>query len=400
MESFDCIILGAGHAGAEAAFALRKEGFAGSILLAGEEPVLAYQRPPLSKTYLAENVTAQGLLIREAQAYAAANITTRTNARAVKIDPAARLVHFSDGTASSYGTLILATGARPRLLPYAGHLHIHYIRTLADVDGLRAAIAPGKRALIIGGGYIGLETAAMLKKLGLKVTVLEAMERVLQRVTAPAMSEFYTRVHREEGVEIITGAAIKSLSREGAELADGRMIKADVLIAGIGVIPNIELGVEAGLRVEAGALFVDAHCRTSDPHIYAAGDCTSFMSPHYARLIRLESVQNANDQARTIAANIAGRPTAYNALPWFWSDQYDVMLQIAGLSQGYDEVVIRGNPQSRSFAAFYFSQGQVIAADAVNRPKEYMIAKRLIAAKASPSPALIADESVPPNKLA
>ena len=400
MEHFDCIILGGGHAAAEACFALRKEGFAGSILMAGDEPSLPYQRPPLSKTYLAEDVTAEGLLIREPQAYAAANIAVRVGARAVALDAASRKLTFADGSQAHYGKLIFATGARPRSLPGADHLPVHYIRTLADIDGLRGAIAPGKRALIIGGGYIGLETAAMLKKLGLSVTVVEAMERILQRVTAAPLSEFYTRVHGEEGVEILTGVSIRKLNADGAELADGRFIGADVLIAGIGVLPNVELAQEAGLRMEAGAVFVDEHCRTSDEHIYAAGDCTSFMSPHYERLTRLESVQNANDQARIAAANIAGRICAYDALPWFWSDQYDLKLQIAGLSQGYDQVVLRGDASTgRSFAAFYFAQGRVIAVDAVNRPKEFMLAKRLIAAKATPAPELIADESVPVNKL-
>ena len=399
-ENFGCIILGGGHAAAEAALCLRKEGFEGSILMAGDEPSLPYQRPPLSKTYLAEDVTADSLLIRESQAYVGANITVRVNARAVKLDAASRVVTFADGVQAQYGKLILATGARPRKLVGADHLKVHYIRTLADIDGLRAVIAPGKRALIIGGGYIGLEAAAMLKKLGLHVTVLEAMERILQRVTAAPLSEFYTRIHREEGVEILTGVSIKSLRADGAELADGRFVPADVLIAGIGVLPNIELAEMAGLRMEAGAVFVDSHCRTWDENIYAAGDCTSFFSPHYERLTRLESVQNANDQARVAAANIAGHVSVYDVLPWFWSDQYDLKLQIAGLSQGYDEVVLRGDSATgRSFAAFYFAQGRLIAVDAVNRPREFLLAKRLIAAKVSPDRNILQDETADLKKL-
>ena len=386
MERFGTIILGAGHAGAEAAFALRKEGYQEPVLLAGDEPVLPYQRPPLSKTYLADEVSAEGLLIREASAYRAAGITCWTQARAVTIDPAAHAVTFADGRKAAYGKLIYALGARPRQLDLAG---VHYIRTLADIDGLRPHAKAGARAAIIGGGYIGLETAAMLKKLGLKVSVHEAMERVLQRVTAPVMSEFYTRIHREEGVEIFTGKPV-----------DVKALQADVIIAGIGVLPNVELAEQAGLGLEAGGLRVDAQCRTSDPDIYAAGDCTSFHSPHYGRLLRLESVQNANDQARVAAANIAGRAAAYDALPWFWSDEYDLKLQIAGLSQGHDTVVLRGNPQAgRSFAAFYLKDGEVIAVDAVNRPKEFMLAKRWIAARATPEPARIADESIAVNSL-
>ena len=386
MESFDVVILGGGHAGAEAGFALRKEGFEGSILLCGNEPILPYQRPPLSKTYLADQVTAEGLLIREAQAYAGANIQTRLQVEATKIDAQAHEINFADGAKLQYGKLIYALGARPRRLDAP---NIHYIRTLADIDGLRPQAKPGQKAAIIGGGYIGLETAAMLKKLGLEVTVHEAMERILQRVTAPFMSEFYTRIHSEEGVRIETGKPV-----------DVSALDADLIIAGIGVLPNIELAQDAGLTIEQGALFVDEYCRTSDHDIYAAGDCTIFTNAHYQRLTRLESVQNAYDQARCIAANITGKPTAYDAIPWFWSDQYDLKLQIVGLSQGHDQVILRGDAQNtRSFAAFYLKEGELIAVDAVNRPKEYMLAKRYIATHGKPDPAKLADDALPVKSI-
>jgi 3-phenylpropionate/trans-cinnamate dioxygenase ferredoxin reductase subunit len=275
---------------------------------------------------------------------------------------------------------------------------VFYLRDLNDVNRIRGFIGHGKSAVIVGGGYIGLETAASMRKLGMNVTVLEALPRVLQRVTAPEVSAFYSRVHGEEGVRIITDAVVEALEGKSAvtavKLADGTTLNADVVVIGVGVIPETELAEQAGLAVDNG-IVVDEFARTSDPDIVAAGDCTNHYNPIYDRRLRLESVQNATDQAKTAANTLCGKLEAYHALPWFWSDQFDLKLQIAGLSQGFDRVVLRGSSTSgRSFAAFYFSGERLLAVDAVNRPKEFMAVRRALAAGHSTDPAKLADESV------
>jgi 3-phenylpropionate/trans-cinnamate dioxygenase ferredoxin reductase subunit len=396
-----CVIIGGGHAAAEATSALRKEAFTGDITLVCDEPYLPYHRPPLSKTFLADHLPPEAIFIRNAESYAAAGVTTLLGRRAVEIDREARSVALDDGREVAYSALVLATGAAPRRLEIAGanERELHYIRSIGDIEALRPKAAPGRRAVIVGGGYIGLETAAMLRKLGLDVTVIESMPRVLQRVTAPEVSSFYERIHREEGVDIVTSAALVGITPDAVILADGREIAADILIAGIGVAPDTHLAGQSGLATGNGVL-IDEGCRTSDPSILAAGDCTRFTSRHYAGSMRLESVQNANDQARVAAAVIAGRDAIYDAIPWFWSDQYDLKLQIAGVSAGYDEIAIRGdNENGRSFAAFYLRGGEIIAVDAVNRGKEFMAGKRLIAARARIPPRVLADDGIPAADL-
>jgi len=397
MDTEHCVIIGGGHAAAEAVPALRKEGFAGAITLIGEEPYHPYHRPPLSKTFLADKVAPEAIYIRNPENYAEARVNLKLGRRAVAIDRSERKVRLDDGESISYSTLLLATGAVPCRLAIKGadDRQIHYIRGIADIEALRPKVKEGARAVIIGGGYIGLEAAAMLRKLKLDVTVIEAMERVLQRVTAPEVSAFYERVHREEGVHITTGAHPVEIMPASVFLKDEREIPADILIAGIGVTPDTRLAEAAGLAVEDGIL-IDDTCRTSDPLIFAAGDCTRFASRHYGRKMRLESVQNANDQARVAAAVIAGRAAIYDTIPWFWSDQYELKLQIAGLSQDYDEIAIRGDiANSRSFAAFYLKGGEIISVDAVNRAKEFMAGKRLIAARARIPLNVLADDGVP-----
>ncbi len=307
---------------------------------------------------------------------------------------------MEDGAEVPYTKLALTTGSRVRKINIPGtHLGgVFYLRDLDDVDRIRKYAGKGKKAVIVGGGYIGLETAAALRKLGMEVTVLEALPRVLQRVTAPEISNFYQRVHQEEGVEIFTDTAVEALHGEGdvqsVHCEGGRTLDADLVIIGIGIIPETELAEEAGLEVDNG-IVVDEYARTSDHDIVAAGDCTFHYNPIYDRKLRLESVQNAVDQAKVAAATLCGKLEAYNALPWFWSDQYDLKLQIAGLSQGFDQVIVRGDLESaRSFAAFYLQNGQLIAVDAVNRPKDFMVSRRAIVNKISPDPKQLADDSI------
>lgn len=399
MHEKQVVIIGASHAGAAAIHELRQSGWQGRITLIGDEPQLPYQRPPLSKALLSGEKTADELLIRPAAYYQGQGVETRLGRKVTKIDRVARQVRLGE-TALHYDKLILATGARARSLPVAGHDlgGVHLLRDLADVARLQADLPKAKRAVIIGGGYIGLETAASLRKLGLEVVIIEAMERVLQRVTAPETSSFYSRIHREEGIEILTRTGVAKLSgdtRVRAVLcADGREIPADLVVVGIGVTPATELAVAAGLEVQDGVL-VDHQALSSDPDIYAIGDCARHFSALYQYSHRLESVQNAMDQARAAAASICGKPAPAVALPWFWSDQFDVKLQIAGLQQGYDQVVLRGQAdQGRSFAAFYLRQGRLLAVDAVNRPKEFMAAKRVIPMGISPDPNALADETI------
>ncbi|WP_371830397.1 NAD(P)/FAD-dependent oxidoreductase [Antrihabitans cavernicola] len=375
------IIVGASHAGAQLCASLRQEGWEGEILLIGDEPALPYHRPPLSKTYLANKTTLDDLLIRPSAFYAKNDITIR-HATVTSIDREAHVLTLSGGEELSYDKLALCLGARPRRLPLAGSdlVGVHYLRDAADIEAIRNGITGSGRVVIIGAGYIGLETAASLRKLGVDVTVLESAERVLQRVTAPEVSAFYARVHREEGVEIRTGVAISAIEGDdrvrGVRLADGELVEADLVIIGIGVVPNTELAEAAGLRVNNG-ITIDDHALTSDPDIVAAGDCANHFMPRYDRCLRLESVPSAGEQAKIAAATMCGKSKDITALPWFWSDQYELKLQIAGLNEGYDSVVLRGDPEAgRSFACFYFKQDELIAADCVNRPQEFMFSRR------------------------
>lgn len=400
MSNEHCVIIGASHAAAQLSMSLRQGGWEGKITIVGDEALAPYHRPPLSKAYLDGSRSSDELLIRSIDSYEKKGIDLMLGVRVTEIDRTNKKLKFENGGELGYTKLALTTGARVRKIPIPGHeLHgVCYLRDHNDVDTIKGYVGVGKSAVIIGGGYIGLETAASMRKLGMNITVLEALPRVLQRVTAPEVSAFYTRVHSEEGVKIITEASVQGINGtnhvESVSLADGTVIPADVVIIGVGVIPNIELAEAAGLTIDNG-IVVDEFARTSDHDIVAAGDCTNHYNPIYDRKLRLESVQNATDQAKTAANTLCGKLEAYNTLPWFWSDQYDLKLQIAGLSQGFDQVVIRGSYETgRSFAAFYFQEGKLIAVDAINRPKEFMLAKRALAEKKSADAALLADDSI------
>ncbi len=399
-----CVIVGASHAAAQMAPSLRQEGWVGRILIIGDEPCAPYHRPPLSKTYLTGEKGSHDIQIRAPEVYAKHGIELMLGQRVTAIDRAGKTVELQGGEKVHYDKLALCTGARVRRVALPGaDLHgIHYLRTMEDVNGIQGSVSPGREAVIVGGGYIGLETAAVLRKLGMKVTVLEMAPRVLARVTAPEVAAFYQRVHTEEGVDIRTGVAVSRFeggsSVEAVVCADGSRFPAHLVVIGVGVVPNTELAEAAGLAVNDGIL-VDACARTVDPDIVAAGDCTRHPTPLYGSL-RLESVPNATEQAKSAAASLCGKEKPYVALPWFWSDQYDLKLQIAGLNGGYDRVVIRGNAaEGRSFAAFYLASGRLIAVDCVNRPQEFIVGKRLISQRATPEAAVLCDDSVPFNTL-
>ena len=399
------VIVGAGQAGAETAIELRKLGFAGRVVLIGEEVHPPYKRPPLSKGFLAGSVTQEQLYVMPLAGLEKQNIEFRSGARVSKIDRTTKTLHLADGSTLAYDKLALTTGGRPRLLAMANadKPNVFPVRTINDIEAMRAHSAAGKRVVIIGGGFIGLEAAAVAVKLGLKVTILEGLPRVLARVTSPEVSAFFERIHREAGADVRTGVQIVSLDGDGAvthvTLGDGSRIDADFVIAGIGLIANSELAQEAGLAVDNG-IVVDEFARTSDADIYAAGDCTNHPSEFLGRRVRLESVQNAMEQGRNAARNMMGKHEPYNMVPWFWSDQYDCKLQMVGISTGYDQLVLRGDPATqRSFAAFYLKDGKIIAADAVSKPQEFMFAKKLVAMRAAIDPARLADEAVPMKEL-
>ena len=409
--SLAAVIVGAGHAAAELATSLRDNGWQGSIVLIGEEPSLPYHRPPLSKAYLSGTATAQSLLIKPQATYEKAQVEIISGVRVSTIDRLSSTVHLADGREVRYDRLILATGGRPRQLPipHIGQVersgNFHYLRTLQDVDRIRQQFKPGMRLVIVGGGYIGLEVAAVAVKLGLKVTVLEALPRVLARVTAPELSAFYESRHRDAGVDIHTNTGVEDVQLEASGHAvsavvciDGGTLPADLVIVGIGVQPNVELAAEAGLCVDNG-IVVDEFGQTSDPKIYSAGDCTNHPNPLLGRRLRLESVPNALEQARCVASTICGKPRVYASVPWFWSDQYELKLKMVGLSQGYDQLIIRGDPHSDSFSAFYLKEGLILAADTVNRAPDFMLAKRLITERIRVDPSRLADDSLPLKDL-
>jgi 3-phenylpropionate/trans-cinnamate dioxygenase ferredoxin reductase subunit len=401
MPERTCIIVGASHAGVQLALSLRQGGWTGKILLISDEPVAPYQRPPLSKSVLDGSKSPDAIALRPAALYEKSNIELLLGRRVTRVDRQNKTVELDDGNFIRFDKLALTPGSRPRTLPLTGHDQdgVFYLRSLADVEQMRPCIDSGSKVVIVGGGYIGLEAAAVLRKRGMEVTVIEAMPRVLQRVTAPVVSEFFERIHREEGVKLLTGIGVVSIAGSGrAEhviCVDGTEHAADLVIIAVGVVPNTELAVEAGLEVDNG-IRVNDFAQCSDTEIVAAGDCTSFYSSLYRRHIRLESVQNATDQAKAAAAALNGAPHPFEAVPWFWSEQYNVKLQIAGLSQGHDSIVIRGNPeQDRSFAVFYFSGNRLLAVDAINRPAEFMAGKRLIGSDVVLDKARLPDESIP-----
>lgn len=378
------ILVGASHAAAQACVNLRQGGWEGAIAVIGDEAELPYHRPPLSKDYLSGEKSIDDILIRPLQAYEKAEIDMRLGTRVKSIDPSEKSVLTEAGERLVYSKLILATGARVRKLPGVNTAlkNIYYLRNAADVMAIKEKSKTAKSAVIIGGGYIGLETAASLRMLGLEVTILEAMPRILQRVTAPELSDFYKRVHTEEGIEIFEDVQLRGIQEHGEGLyvetqSQGGLI-ADMVIVGIGVIPNIELALAAGLKVGNG-IEVNEFCQTSDPDIYAIGDVAWHFNKIYRTHIRLESVPNATEQGKTAALHINGQAKPYNSLPWFWSDQLDMKLQIAGLSTGYDNIVIRGDiEQGREFSVFYFNQDKFLAVDAVNAPRDFMFGRRTL----------------------
>lgn len=386
------VVIGAGQAGASCVAKLRNGGFDGKITLIGAEPCPPYQRPPLSKGYLLGEITLERLFLRPEAFYVDQGIALKTNCRVTAIDPEARVLTTTDGEIA-YDALVLATGSTPRRLPAAigGALDgVFTVRDLADVDAMAPRFVKGAKVLIVGGGYIGLEAAAVAAKLGLKVTLVEMADRILQRVAAPETSDYFRALHEANGVTLREGVGLERLQGEtqvtGARLSDGAEIAADFVITGVGIEPDIALAKAAGIEIDNG-IKVDAQGRTTVPGIWAAGDCTSF--PYRCGRIRLESVPNAIDQAEVVAENILGAGKEYIATPWFWSDQYDVKLQIAGLNAGYDRVVTRLGEGSASF--WYYLGDTLLAVDAANDPRGYMVGKRLIEAGKSPDPALVAD---------
>jgi 3-phenylpropionate/trans-cinnamate dioxygenase ferredoxin reductase subunit len=400
------VVIGAGHAASEFTGALRAGGFSGPVLMLGEEAHLPYQRPPLSKAFLSGEAALGALELKSAAAYEKMGVEVRTGARVAAIDRRARRIEFEHGGFEPYGKLVLATGGRARPLAVRGlenaqkPSNLHYLRTVADAGPVREFLRPGLRLVIIGGGYVGLEVASVASKRGLEVTVLEALPRLLARVTSAETSAFYERIHRDAGVTIRTHASVRRIETDPtgntvvAVHTEDEVLAADLVLAGVGQIPNVELAERCGLAVGDG-IVVDEHSLSSDPDIFAIGDCSNHPSVLYRRRLRLESVPNALGQARAAAATLCGSPRAYDAVPWFWSDQYDLKLQMVGLSHGHDRAIIRGRPEERSFITFYLQAGRIIAADAVNRPKDFLAAKRLVGELAQITPEGLADESRP-----
>jgi 3-phenylpropionate/trans-cinnamate dioxygenase ferredoxin reductase component len=390
------VIIGAGQAAGQAAASLRQGKYEGSITILGNETQPPYQRPPLSKQYLSGELGMDRVMVRPAKFYEDQDIALHTGTRVDSIDSSAKSVTTSSGDSYEYDKLLIATGSRPRILTIPGSdlPGIHYLRTIDDVDGIREAMLTAKKICIVGGGYIGLEVAAVAVTSGLQVTVLEMEDRILERVTTPEMSKYYHELHTGRGVNIRVSTGVSGFQGEGhisTVLCGDEKIDADLVIVGIGIIPNIELAEAAGLDCNNG-ITVDDHCRTSDPHIYAAGDCTNHPNPIMGRRLRLESVPNAMEQARVSASNMLGADKVYASIPWFWSDQYDLKLQMVGFSADGDTSVQRGDKTTNQFAVFYLKDGKVVSVDAVNSPKEFMVCKQLYGKAVDPS--VLADTNV------
>ena len=383
------VIIGAGHAAGQAAASLRQEKYEGPITIIGDEPHIPYQRPPLSKQYLSGEQAIERVYLRPEKFYADKDVTLKLGVIATEIDREAKQVVLDNGENVPYDKLIIATGSRPRILNIEGSdlKGIHYLRTIADVDAIRDEMAAGKNLVIVGGGYIGLEVASVGIEKGLNVHVLEMESRILQRVTTTQMSEYYHNLHSGRGVNIHTDTMVSGFAGSDQVeqvLCGDESFDADLVIVGIGIMPNIELAQAAGLECDNG-IVVDDHCRTSDPEIYAAGDCTNHPNPLLNRRLRLESVPNAMEQARVCVSNMLGGDKIYAAMPWFWSDQYELKLQMVGFSADGDEHVLRGNMEENQFAVFYLNNGKVVAADAVNSPKEFMVCKQLVGKAVDPA---------------
>ena len=393
------VIIGAGQAGGQAAYSLRLGGFAGEITLVGDEPAPPYQRPPLSKAYLKGELEAERLFLKPVDYYAEHDVDLITADAASAIRLGDHEVTLAGGRTLAWDRLVIATGARPRklALPGADLQGVSELRTLADVDRISTAAVAGARLVVVGAGYIGLEAAAVGAQLGMKVTVLEALPQVLSRVAGPEIGAFYTRIHREAGTDVRLGVRIEGFegigSVTGVRLAGGEIVPADFVLVGVGVLPNLELAREAGL-VCGNGIVVDAAMRTSHPDVFAVGDVAWRPLVHYGREGRLESVHNAIEGGKLAAAAIMGLPPPPIEVPWFWSDQFDLKLQTVGMWTGADETVVRGDPGTRAFAVFYLKEGRVIAVDAVNSPPEFVVGKKLVAAKAKVAPGELVDKSI------
>ncbi|MCA1196887.1 FAD-dependent oxidoreductase [Sphingomonas sp. R647] len=403
---FDIVIVGAGHGGAQAAIALRQAKFEGTIAMIGDEPELPYERPPLSKEYFSGEKVFERILIRPAAFWAERNVEMLLNRRVVGVDPVAHSLTTADGATIGYGQLIWATGGSPRRIGCAGNdlIGVHTVRTRADADRMLAELDGVEQAVVIGGGYIGLEAAAVLSKFGKKVVLLEALDRVLARVAGEPLSRFYEAEHRAHGVAVRLGAAVECIEGEGrvsgVRMKDGAVIPAQMVIVGIGIVPAVEPLMAAGAEGGNGVA-VDHQCRTSLPDIFAIGDCALHANRFADDMpIRLESVQNANDQATLVAKTIMGQELAYDAVPWFWSNQYDLKLQTVGLSTGHDAAILRGDPANRSFSVVYLKEGRVIALDCVNATKDFVQGRKLVVERLSPDPAALADTGVLLKELA
>jgi 3-phenylpropionate/trans-cinnamate dioxygenase ferredoxin reductase subunit len=400
MPAGGVVIVGAGQAGFQVAASLRMAGYEGAITLIGDEPNLPYQRPPLSKGFMAGKQDIEDTALRPSAFYESHRIDLMMSARVTQIDRVARAVRLKSGRNVPYEALVLAVGARNRTLPIerAELDGICYLRTDIEAVGIRQRLEHARDVVVIGGGFIGLELAAAASTLGKSVRVLELQSRLMPRVVSPLLSDFYRDVHASQGVQVSLGVALSDVVGDhgkvsGIILSDGSVCPADLVLVGIGVVPNTELALDAGLPVSNG-IVVDGYLRTEDESVYAVGDCANHPNPFATGRVRIESVQNAVDQAKCIAAAIVGRSESYCAVPWFWTDQFDIKLQMAGLSGGYGEVVTRGDPESRKFSVFYFRDGRLAAVDSVNRPADHLAARKLIAARTAITPAQAADPSV------
>jgi 3-phenylpropionate/trans-cinnamate dioxygenase ferredoxin reductase subunit len=399
------VIAGAGHAAGQVIASLRHHKFDGQIVLVGDEPYLPYHRPPLSKKYLSGEMLAERLHVKPESFYDDPAIELHLETRVAAIDRNAKCLKIEDGADIPYDKLVIATGSRVRRLHVEGASlqGVHYLRSIADVDAIRGDMDSGRKAVIIGAGYIGLEVAAVAQRAGLTVTVVEMADRVMSRVVSPEISDFYQIEHTNQGVKFRLSTGVSSLNGKkrvkSVTTSEGETIPADLVIIGVGIQPNTELATAAGLEVDNG-IVVDERCQTADADIFAVGDCTAHPNRIYERRLRLESVHNAVEQAKTAAANICGQDAIYDQVPWFWSDQYDLKLQIAGLSEGYDDVAIRGNPAERSFSCLYFRDHRLIAVDAINAPRDFVQSKKLIAERAEIMPDKLADASTALKDLA
>ena len=399
MDNQKIIIIGGGQAGCQTATSLRTLGFLGEISIYCSENYLPYQRPPLSKKFLLGELDKERLFFKPEKFYRDNNINFFLNSYVTKIEIDNKKIFLNNNEEDSYDKLVIATGTKPREIDVDkdSAKNIFYLRSIDDVLEIKGKVQSSKKVAIIGGGYIGLEVAAILKKLGLSVTIIEMAGRILERVTSQIISDFYTKVHNEEGVKILTSTSVESITKKSKDmeiLTNNGSINADFIVVGIGVIPCDELASESGLKVQNGIL-VNEFCETSEKDIYSAGDCTVHPNSYYNKDIRLESVHNAIEQGKTVASSIMNKKTPYSQIPWFWSDQYDLKLQIAGLCIDYDDIIVRGNSDNRSFAVFYMKDNYMIASDCINCPGEHMMSRKIISDKIIVDKNRLSDDSIP-----